>query len=261
MLTFKIVSYHINKLLFTMRVLKLKEVIQLVKNFLRFIKSHISLIIFIILAILFVCKISIDTYYSNENELKETNLSNINCIISEPMKTYDELLAENKSQEMQINDLIAKTNQLEYELTTYRENQSKNIDTNNMNPHSKSGLTVNQLDTMLIGTGLESQGQAFYDMENTYNVNALFAMGVVMHESANGYKKANTHNYFGFRGNNGWMSFNNPYDCIQYFGKLIHNNYSGRNTISAIQSKYCPDGSPWANRVTIHMNELKNKIA
>ena len=100
----------------------------------------------------------------------------------------------------------------------------------------------------------------FKDMEDTYNVNALFAMGVAMHESARGYKKANTHNYFGFKGNSGWMSFSSAYECIQYFGKLINTGYSSRNTISAIQTKYCPDGSPWTQNVINHMNQLKENI-
>ena len=129
-----------------------------------------------------------------------------------------------------------------------------------MNPHSKSNLTVEEMNLMLSGTGLELQGQAFKDMENRYNVNALFAMAVAMHESANGYKTANTYNYFGFRGNNGWMSFSSKYDCIQYFGKLINSHYSNRTTIYAIQSKYCPNSSSWTHLVITHMNQLKENM-
>jgi beta-N-acetylglucosaminidase len=181
-------------------------------------------------------------------------------MFTEPVKTREQLLEENANQKITITVLLEKCKSLESELNTHKENQEKNIDTSNMNPHSKSNLTVEEINIMLVGTGLESQGQAFKDMENTYNVNALFAMGVAMHESARGYKKANTYNYFGFRGNNGWMSFSSAYDCIQYFGKLINSRYSNRTTISAIQSKYCPDGSPWAQGVINHMNQLKEKI-
>lgn len=231
---------------------------KLIKRLCSFIRLRISLILFIIFVSIFLVMFSINTYKNMEQEIKQVSLVN-DCEFLEPMKTYSELLEENELKDIRINALIEKCNSLELEINTYKEKQSKNIDTQNMNPHSKSNLSVEELNEMLDNTGLESQGQAFYDMENTYNVNALFAMGVAMHESANGFKKANTHNYFGFRGNNGWMSFSSAYDCIQYFGKLIHNNYSNRNTIAAIQTKYCPDGSPWTSRVKEHMNQLKQK--
>lgn len=231
----------------------------ILKRLFSFIRTKISLIIFFIFVSIFIILLTINLLKSYETEIKPTK-SVENCQITEPMKTYSELLEENKLKDIRINALIEKCNSLELEVNTYKENQNKNIDTYNMNPHSKSNLTVEEMNNMLANTGLRSQGQAFKDMENTYNVNALFAMGVAMHESANGYKKANTHNYFGFRGNNGWMSFSSAYDCIQYFGKLISNNYSNRTTISAIQTKYCPDGSPWTQRVISHMNQLKKNI-
>lgn len=186
----------------------------------------------------------------------------------------DELTNENIEQNKVINDLENKVDTYETEIESLNKQLVLNKETRqimdlpsrggnsrqiNINPHTKSGLSVETLNKMLSGTGLEGQGQAFYDMENTYNVNALFAMGVAMHESANGYKKANTHNYFGFRGNNGWMSFNSASDCIMYFGKLIHNNYNNKKSIEAIQSKYCPDGSDWSGRVKEHMTILYRK--
>ena len=232
--------------------------IKLMKHIFKFIKIRISIILFIIFSSIFLILFTINIYKDMEHEMQKISILT-DCEFLEPMKTYDELLKENKIQEIQINELVEKINQLEYENNTYKEKQSKNIDVNNMNPHSKSNLSIEEINDMLVNTGLEFQGEAFYDMENTYNVNALFAMGVAMHESANGYQKANTHNYFGFRGNNGWMSFSSAYDCIQYFGKLIHNNYSNKTTIAAIQTKYCPDGSPWTTKVKEHMNQLKQK--
>ena len=232
--------------------------INLIKYIFNFIKIKILIILFIIFSFIFLILFTINTYKNIECEIQEFSMVT-DCEFLESMKTYDELIEENKIQEIQINELVEKINQLEYENNTYKEKQSKNIDVNNMNPHSKSNLSIKEINSMLVNTGLESQGEAFYDMENTYTVNALFAMGVAMHESAYGYQKANTHNYFGFRGNNGWMSFSSAYDCIQYFGKLIHNNYANKTTIDAIQTKYCPDGSPWTIKVKGHMNQLKQK--
>lgn len=206
---------------------------------------RIILMIVIIFVIMIMLLTTINLYNYEEIKIQKQHVINSYQKSSGlVMPYYDSVYTDNLSKIKYIN---------------YVENQ-KNIDIYNMNPHSKSNLTVEELNAMLYKTGLKFQGQAFKDMEDSYNVNALFAMGVAMHESANGYKKANTHNYFGFRGNKGWMSFSSPYECIQYFGRLIHNNYSNRTTISAIQSKYCPDGSPWAQRVIAHMKQLKDNI-
>jgi len=130
----------------------------------------------------------------------------------------------------------------------------------NYSPHSKSGFTIEILNSMLINTGLAGYGESFYTMEQEYNVNALFAIAVACHESANGYKKANTNNYFGFKGNNGWMSFESTHSCIMYFGKLISNNYNNYSTIEGINGKYCPDGGTWSGYVKQHMREKYNKV-
>ena len=238
---------------------------KIMKRLFSFLRVNISLILFIIFTSMFLVMLTINTLENYEIEMVSNVIVN-NCVIKEPIKTREQLLKEIQVQKRTINNLTEKCKSLESEINTYKENQKKNIttntntNTNNMNPHSKSNYTVEELNKMLAGTGLESQGRAFKDMEDTYNVNALFAMGVAMHESANGYKKANTHNYFGFRGNSGWMSFSSVYECIQYFGKLINKHYSDKTSIQAIQTRYCPDGSPWTQRVIAHMNQLKEKI-
>ena len=226
------------------------------KRLCNFVRIKISLILFIIFAITCVTAIIFIGYKYNTNN---TMPKNINCEITNSMKSYDELLKENQNLKIQVLKLLEQIEYLQQENNTYKK-QTINIHVDNLNPHTKSNLTITEMNSMLVNTGLELQGPAFYDMENTYNVNALFAMGVAMHESANGYKTANTHNYFGFRGNNGWMSFSSAYECIQYFGKLIHYEYSDKQTISAIQHKYCPDGSSWTLNVKTHINQLKRKI-
>ena len=223
----------------------------------KFLKSRVSTIIFIILLIIFAIILiidSIDTVEQNEVTIIRTST------ISEKTKTYEELKQENEEYKLLINQLQSRIDCLIVENDAYEDNVIKHIEINDVfNPHTKSNLSVEQLNTMLENTGLNNQGQAFYDMEQTWNVNALFAMGVAMHESANGYALANTHNYFGFRGYNGWMSFESAYNCIQYFGQLISTNYNDRLTIQAVQIKYCPDGSSWSDRVKEHMTRLKLK--
>lgn len=176
-------------------------------------------------------------------------------------QTINELQLKIVDYENQINELNSEIESLNVCLAKSKEGLSKNITIdNNFNPHIKSNLSITELNIMLHDTGLKSHGADFYEMEQTYNINALFAMGVAMHESANGYSLANSNNYFGFRNNIGWMSFNSPHDCIMYFGELISTKYNDRHTIYAIQTKYCTS-TTWGSQVKNHMNILKNKLS
>lgn len=122
----------------------------------------------------------------------------------------------------------------------------------------KSNLSVEQLNMVLSGTGLSGYGQAFYDMEQTWGVNSLFAVAVGSHESANFYKTANTHNYFGFRGNRGWARFSSPEACIDYFGQLMNNSLYYGKSIEQIAVIYCD--ARWSGYVKAHMREKWQKV-
>lgn len=127
------------------------------------------------------------------------------------------------------------------------------------NVFTKSNLTVEQLNKILSGTGLENCGIYFYNMEKTWNVNSLFAVAVACHESANGFRKANTHNYFGFKGKNGtWMKFSSQEECINYFGELMNKKRYYGKTMKQISVIYCD--SSWEYKVKRHMNEKWNKL-
>lgn len=126
------------------------------------------------------------------------------------------------------------------------------------NVFQKSNLSVEQLNKILSGTGLAGYGQAFYDMEQTYNVNSLFCIAVGSHESGNFYAKANTNNFFGFRGSRGWMSFSSPQDCINYFGELMNTKTYYGKSIEQIALIYC--NSSWADYIKRHMHEKWLKL-
>lgn len=126
------------------------------------------------------------------------------------------------------------------------------------NVFQNSNLTVEQLNTILAGTGLAGYGQSFYNMEHIHGVNALFCIAVGAHESANFYKTANWNNYFGFRGGRGWMSFSSPDACIMYFGKLMNTRLYYGKSIEQISVIYCDAG--WTRHVKAHMNEKWAKL-
>lgn len=122
-----------------------------------------------------------------------------------------------------------------------------------MMPFEKNVFTAAEYNVMLKGTGLSGCGKYFKKMEDKYKVNALFAIGVAMHESALGFKPIRNHNYFGMIG----MSFKSKSDNIMYFGELMSGRLykdSGKNTIGEIGSRYAADPN-WSSRVTSHMIE------
>ena len=66
------------------------------------------------------------------------------------------------------------------------------------NPHEKTNCSVEQLNVMLESTALKNCGEYFKEMEDTYDINAVFSISVVIQESAYMTKPANKNNYFGF---------------------------------------------------------------
>lgn len=125
---------------------------------------------------------------------------------------------------------------------------------------TKSNLSVAQLDKILFGTGLEGCGIYFKNMEQEYNVNSLFAIAVACHESGNGFHKANTNNYFGFRGSNGWMSFSSKEQCIYYFGQLMNKKTYYGKSIEGIAKIYCNPPGHWITCIKKHMQDKWNKL-
>ena len=129
------------------------------------------------------------------------------------------------------------------------------------NPYVKSNLSVEQYNKILAGTGLAGCGESYYNMEQTYNVNGLFALSVACLESGYGKYKANTNNFYGMRSSKGWMSFESPDANIQYFGKLMNKScYYGKD-ILGIGATYCPGTyQDWVGKVKSIMSLSFNKL-
>lgn len=93
-------------------------------------------------------------------------------------------------------------------------------------------------------------GQALYEVEQEYNYNALYLLGISGLESGYGTSRLATkaNNSFGLVG----MQFDTVYDSVKYCGKLIKESYidAGLTTISSIGKKYCPPNcTSWASGV------------
>lgn len=125
--------------------------------------------------------------------------------------------------------------------------------------NSSTGLSVEAFNKMLSGTALAGEGDAFYDMEQNYNVNAVFAMGVANTESTLG-AACYGYNPFGMMGSNGLIRYDSWYSAIQAFGKLMNKNWYKGKSIEGMARTYCPTNSNWPNEVKYSMAMQYNKI-
>lgn len=126
--------------------------------------------------------------------------------------------------------------------------------------YAQSHITAEQYDVMLEGSALAGCGDAFRQIETEYGVNGLFAIAVCNLESSLGQYPANTNNFFGFMGANGWMSFSTKRDGITYFGELLSGYPYYGKTIDQIASIYCPGSTVWASTVRCLMQYNFDKI-
>ena len=127
----------------------------------------------------------------------------------------------------------------------------------------KSGMTAEGFDLIIEemmndknkpNSKLIGMGKYLVEMEETYDVNGFFALGVSSFESGWGERySANTNNLFGF--SSGKMKMSGFGDSIIYFGQLMTKTDGyyfarGKTTISSISSVYCPPNhTKWATNI------------
>lgn len=139
------------------------------------------------------------------------------------------------------------------------EKKSNNNITNK--PFEITNLTEKQFNKILKGTGLEGQGGAYKQLEEEHGVNGVYAISVAFLESGYGKHKAGKNNFYGMKGNKGWMSFNTPEDNIMYFGELMNRDLYRGKSIDRIAKIYCPPNyKSWVSKVNYIMGENYNKI-
>ena len=128
----------------------------------------------------------------------------------------------------------------------------------NYSAFEKTNIPAYCLDKMLVGTPLEGCGIYFYNMEQTHNVNSVFAIAVTEVESSLGKHNANTNNFWGRKSvKGGWMRWNSKEESIMDFGRYMNRVYPGRS-IDKIGPKYCPSPAGWAERVKSCMKRRYN---
>ena len=120
-----------------------------------------------------------------------------------------------------------------------------------MNIFEKTNLSAEQLNRIL-SKGLSGYGEAFYNMEQKYNINSIFAISVAELESGNGtsYSFRVRNNAFGIGPG---KTFSSVEAGIEYFGQLMNKPLYYGKSISSVGNIYCVGGN-WANKVKSLMN-------
>lgn len=115
-----------------------------------------------------------------------------------------------------------------------------------MDAFTRTNILPEKLETIL-SKGLCGYGQAFYDMEQKYGVNSIFAISVAELESGSGTSHAfkNKNNAFGIGPG---RRFSSVESGIEYFGQLMNKSTYYGKSIDKIGSIYCVGGN-WASKV------------
>ena len=166
---------------------------------------------------------------------------------------------------LEIEDTV---NQIEEEILEIEEEEIPPITYNTNNIAHKSGYTAEQFDAIInkVFTGMNKEitsmttiGDSLYTIEQEYDVNGLYLLGIASLESGWGTSGLATksNNIYGLLG----RKFDNVDECTEYMGRWIRSEYidKGYDTLDKIQTKYCPNGgSKWINDVTWCMNRYIN---
>lgn len=144
----------------------------------------------------------------------------------------------------------------------------------NMDLRTPSGLSVEDADSILEGTGLEGLGKDFVNAEKTYKVNAVYLMAHAAWESGWGTSQISKskNNLFGFGAydtspGSSAIKFKTKGDCILAVAKYISkhyleeegDHYNGSN-LKGMNVVYASDDN-WASGISSVMISLINKQA
>lgn len=191
---------------------------------------------------------------SNAEIIEEPMVEDITIIIEPTVDTTIEITTETITETTTITEITIQTTTMTTETTTEKfieEDYNYNI-IKSYNTSVRSNLTEEQIEYILEGTYLEGTGWAFKEIEDTYGVNAVFALSVAETETTFGrYGVAQSHNNaFGLTSiYGGFEYFDSLEESILYFGAYIprvHWN-NGRYYIGDIAPIYCD--YEWGDKV------------
>lgn len=124
-----------------------------------------------------------------------------------------------------------------------------------------SNCSVKDFNKILAKTPLKGMGKVYYNLEQKYGVNGIYAIAVSGVESSYGANQCNTNNIHGFRkGSSGWMAFNSKTDCVYYFARLMNKPLYHNKPLRDIARIYCAQSNAWYRNVTKIMSSLWHRL-
>lgn len=122
-------------------------------------------------------------------------------------------------------------------------------------PFTKIDLTIDEVNIIMSHSSISGYGQYFYDMQEEYGVNIIYAIAVAYVESGRGKYPCASYNYFGMIGN----SYSTPQAGINGFGALMNKSIYYGKSIEQIAPIYCD--SSWAGQIKSMMREIWGYIS
>ena len=132
-----------------------------------------------------------------------------------------------------------------------------------------SNLSKEQIYNMLEGNNLQALADSYYEMEQKYNINAIFLMALNIEESGNGTSSLalNKNNIGGVTSRyGGWASFESWHGCLDYIASLLDEKYLSETgqyyygtSIYDVNVKYC-SGKTWSENLNNIANQLLEKV-
>jgi len=149
----------------------------------------------------------------------------------------------------------------------------ENTDLTRMDLRTKSGLTVEEANMILEGTGLEGLGQGFVDAEKKHGVNAYYLMAHAAWESSWGKSSlaVNKNNLFGFTAydaspGSSATHFTSKEECIDIVAAYVKTHYLADNgqyhngpNLQGMNVRYATDQA-WAQGIAAVITSLVDKL-
>ena len=137
------------------------------------------------------------------------------------------------------------------------------------NLREKSNLSKEQIYNMLEGNNLQVLADKYHEMEEKYNINAIFLIALNIEESGHGKSSLAVYNnnLGGIKSRHGgYATFESWDSCLEYIASLIDEMYLSETgayyngtSIYGVNVRYCIGGN-WAANLNNIANELLEKV-
>lgn len=240
---------------------------------------YINIRISIILIVIIITSVVLIKNNSNEAIIIAKSYENKNSTSTTITSRYG--IDRTKDSEDEENILVSSDDLLE----EYKEySHTKEIEANDigiaiedvkiardMDITERTGLSKENFKILVSGVRADTSGffyenaDLIYDLCEKYELNEIFFCGLISAESgwdiAPNHRR--THNYISLMSNRGLIYFSSVEEGLEKAASTLHNNYLSKggcfyygNTLSAMQTRFCPNSSTWVDLVYGRMKQM-----